>query len=128
MKRWILTLTLLAAPAGFAQQAGGAGGGLFQMLLPLIVIFAIFYFLLILPQSRQEKKRKAMLAALKRGDRVVTTGGLLGIVDKVEEQVVTLRLLPSEVKIKVEKGAIRGVVTPGQNARSTEKKNGGKKG
>ncbi len=121
----IALLTLMWAPAGLAQQAGGAGGGLLGMLLPLIVIFAIFYFLLILPQSRQEKKRKAMLAALKRGDRVVTTGGLLGIVDKVEDQVVTLRLLPSEVKVKVEKGAIRGVLNP---QKGTEKKNGGKKG
>lgn len=99
------------------------------MLFPLIVIFAIFYFLLILPQSRQEKKRKAMLAALKKGDRVVTTGGLIGIIDKVDEQMVTLRLVPSEVKVKVEKGAIRGVLNPTPSgAKGAEKKNGGKKG
>ena len=67
-------------------QAGGAGGGgdLFTSLLPFILIFGIFYMLLIRPQQKKAKQHKETLANLKRGDRIVTGGGIIGRIARVE--------------------------------------------
>jgi preprotein translocase subunit YajC len=74
----------LISPA-YAQTAGGILGslGAAGQFLPLVLIFAVFYFLLIRPQQQKQKDARAMLAALKRGDRVVTGGGILGTVQRV---------------------------------------------
>ena len=70
----------------FAQAAGGAGAGsAFAQFVPLILIFAIMYFLLIRPQQKKVKEHKAMVEALRRGDQVVTQGGILGKVVKVKD-------------------------------------------
>ena len=75
---------MFATPA-YAQAAGGAGGA-FASFVPLILIFAIMYFLLIRPQQKKLKEHQAMVAALRRGDQVVTQGGLIGKVVKVKEE------------------------------------------
>jgi preprotein translocase subunit YajC len=72
---------MLISPA-YAQDAAGMLGGATQF-LPLILIFVVFYFLLIRPQQQKQKDMRRMLAALKRGDRVVTGGGILGTVQRV---------------------------------------------
>ena len=74
---------MLVSPA-FAQDAGGAAAA-FTSFVPLILIFAIMYFLLIRPQQKKVKQHQAMVAALRRGDQVVTQGGLLGKVTRVKE-------------------------------------------
>ena len=74
---------MFVSPA-FAQDAGGAAAA-FTSFIPLILIFAIMYFLLIRPQQRKVKEHQAMVAALRRGDQVVTQGGLLGRVTRVKE-------------------------------------------
>jgi preprotein translocase subunit YajC len=71
----------LISPA-FAQDVSGILGSATQF-APLVLIFAVFYFLLIRPQQQKQKEMRGMLAALKRGDRVVTGGGILGVVQKV---------------------------------------------
>ena len=72
--------------SAFAQSAaGGAGGFSLQGLLPFVLIFIIFYFLLIRPQQKRVKDHKAMVESLKRGDEVITSGGIIGIVDRVME-------------------------------------------
>lgn len=63
-----------------------------QSFLPIIVLFAIFYFLLIRPQQKQQKKRKEMLAALKKGDKVVTIGGIYGTIKELRDTDLTLRI------------------------------------
>ena len=73
---------MFATPA-YAQAAGGAGA--FGSFVPLILIFAIMYFLLIRPQQKKMKEHQAMVAALRRGDRVITQGGIKGKVTKVKE-------------------------------------------
>jgi preprotein translocase subunit YajC len=78
-----------AAYAQGTQPGGGGIGGIFSF-LPLIIIFAIFYFLIFRPQQKQRKETQEMLANLKKGDRVVTRGGLIGTIDKVEEQTVRI--------------------------------------
>ncbi|CAO3355414.1 preprotein translocase subunit YajC [Azospirillum melinis] len=69
----------------YAQTAAPAGGGgdMLVQFAPLILIFVVFYFLLIRPQQKKMKEHKAMLSAIRRGDRVVTGGGIIGIVTKV---------------------------------------------
>lgn len=74
---------MLITPA-YAQAAGGAGGA-FASFVPLILIFAIMYFLLIRPQQKKVKQHQAMVEALRRGDQVVTQGGLIGKVTKVKD-------------------------------------------
>ncbi len=74
---------MLATPA-FAQAAGG-GASAFGSFIPLILIFAIMYFLLIRPQQKKVKEHQAMVTALRRGDQVVTQGGLIGKVTKVKD-------------------------------------------
>jgi preprotein translocase subunit YajC len=68
--------------AAYAQDVGGMLGSAGQF-LPLVLIFIVFYFLLIRPQQQRQKETRSMLAALKRGDRVVTGGGILGTVQRV---------------------------------------------
>lgn len=99
-----------AAPAGPAGLAA-PGGGLLGF-LPLIVIFVVFYFLLIRPQSKRAKEHKAMVAAISKGDEVVTNGGVLGRVADVGESFVTVEVADG-VSIKVQRQAIASLMPKG---------------
>ena len=95
-----------------AQTAGAAAdptGGLMQM-LPLILMFVVLWFLMIRPQMKKAKEHKALLAALAKGDEVVTQGGLVGRVTKVGENYVTLEIAEG-TEVVVQKPAI-GLVLP----------------
>lgn len=110
---------MLISPA-YAQAAapGGAFGGL-ESFLPLILIFVVFYFLLIRPQQKKMKQHREMLSALRRGDRVVTGGGIIGHVVRVDDQDVTVEIADN-VKIKVVRSTIQEVLA------KTEPVKGGK--
>ncbi|MEL6207948.1 MAG: preprotein translocase subunit YajC [Pseudomonadota bacterium] len=87
---------MFATPA-YAQAAGAGGaGGAFIQFLPLILIFAIMYFLLIRPQQKKMKDHQAMVEALRRGDQVVTQGGLIGKVAKVKDD--------NEIEVEISDG------------------------
>ena len=73
--------------------------------LPLIIIFFIFYFLLILPQQRKQKSHQMMLEGLKRGDKVVTIGGIFGKIVNIKGDIVTLEIA-NEVRVEIAKSAI----------------------
>ncbi|MGB0906686.1 MAG: preprotein translocase subunit YajC [Maricaulaceae bacterium] len=91
------------------QASGGAApGGAFVQLLPLIMIGLIFYFLLIRPQNQRMKKHKEMLAAVQRGDEVVTNGGLIGKVTKAGDGELTIDLGEGQ-KVKVVRTMIADV-------------------
>jgi len=90
--------------------AGGGGGGGLGAFLPLIIIFAIFYFLLIRPQQRKAKQHRQVLASLKKGDRVVNSGGLHGVITGLSDDVVTMEISP-KVRVKVTRGSISGVTS-----------------
>ena len=97
-----------AAEQAFAQASGGGLGGSSALLTQLgffAAIFAIFYFLLIRPQQKQKRNREQMLSAVKRGDRVVTTGGLHGTVTGLSEHTVVLRV-SDQVKLEFDRSAI----------------------
>ena len=85
------------------QAVGGSG---LVMFLPLIGIFAVFYVLLIMPQQRKQKKWQEMLSQLKTGDRVVTSGGVRGIIIALRDDYVHLRVAPDNLKIEVARSAI----------------------
>ncbi|HUP66199.1 MAG TPA: preprotein translocase subunit YajC [Thermoanaerobaculia bacterium] len=89
-------------------QSPGAGAMIAQF-LPIAAIVLIFYFLVIAPASRQRKKTEAMLAALKKGDRVLTSGGVYGQVQSVDQDVVWLKIADN-VKIKIAKSAVTTLV------------------
>ena len=88
---------------------GGAGGGGFGAFLPLILMFAIFYFLLIRPQQKKTKQHKEMLAAVRKGDRIVSAGGLHGVITGIAEDVVTMEIAP-KIRVKISRGSIAGIL------------------
>ncbi len=99
---------MLATPA-YAQAAGG--GSAFASFIPLILIFAIMYFLLIRPQQKKAKEHAKMVSELRRGDQVVTSGGLIGKVSKVkDDREIEVELAPN-VKVRVIKSTVAQVLT-----------------
>jgi preprotein translocase subunit YajC len=101
------------ALAGFGAPGGQGGpGAVVTQIVFFAAIFAIFYFLLIRPQQRQRKERERLLSALKRGDRVVTTGGMHGTITGLTEHTVTLRVA-DQVRLEFDRGAIGRVVVEG---------------
>ena len=88
---------------------GAAGGSPLTMLVPFVLIFAVFYFIVILPAKKQQKQKEAMIAALKKGDRVVTTGGIYGSVVAVEDTSLLLKIAEN-TKIRISKSAVAGPV------------------
>jgi preprotein translocase subunit YajC len=96
----------------YAQTAPAAQGmDLFGM-LPLVLMFVLLYFLMIRPQSKRAKEHKSMLAALQKGDEVVTSGGTLGRITKVGEQFVSLEVAQG-VEIQVQKPSITTLLPKG---------------
>jgi len=86
----------------------------FVQMMPLLIIFVIFYLIMILPMRRRQKKHQEMLAALTKGDRVITTGGIYGTIVNVEGDVITLKVAEG-VKIQVARGAIAGLAKDAPN-------------
>ena len=88
--------------------SGGQGGG-FGAFIPLILMFAIFYFLLIRPQQKKAKQHREMLSALKKGDKVVSSGGLHGVITGLTDDIATIEIAP-KVRVKVSRGSIAAAV------------------
>ncbi len=89
-------------------MAQGNPLGAFGGILPLILIMGIFYVLLILPAQKRQKKTAQMLAALKAGDKIITSGGIYGTIVGLEDDAVQLRIA-DQVKVKVARSAIAGL-------------------
>jgi len=92
---------------GTGGEGGGQGGG-FGAFVPLILMFVIFYFLLIRPQQKKQKQHREMIGNLKKGDRVITTGGLYGRITGITDTVVTLEI-SEKVRVKVARGNVAGL-------------------
>ena len=84
--------------------------------LPLIAIFVVFYFLLILPNQRRQKRQQQMLASLKNGDRVITSGGIRGTIVglKEKDESIVLRVPPEQVKLEILRSAVATVERSGE--------------
>lgn len=98
--------------SAYAQAAGEAQPSMMQPFILLLIFFAIFYFIAIRPQMKRQKEHRAMVAAVQRGDEVVTQGGILGRVDDVTDSFVTVEVADG-VKLKVQKFAIAAVLPKG---------------
>ncbi len=115
---------MFATPA-YAQAAGAAAGGGTQAMLlqflPLVALVVLFYFLMIRPQQRRLKQHQAMLTALKRGDQVVLSSGMVGKVVRVEDKEVGLEIATG-VTVKVVKSMISDVRARGEPAPANDAK------
>lgn len=106
----------------YAQAAGGGNAGGLISLLPLVLIFVVFYFLLIRPQQKKMKAHKALIEALRRGDRVVTGGGLMGTVTKVvSDQEVQIEIAEG-VRVRVVRSTIQDVLAKPEPAEKAAEK------
>ena len=104
------------------QAAGGATSSQTLMsVVPFILIIAIFYFFIIRPQNKKQKETQKMIDALKKGDKVVTIGGIHGVVSSTKEKTVILKV-DENVKIEVNRSAIAGVVNETPAFTKSEKK------
>lgn len=100
-----------AAPA--TQAAGPQGaGGLISFIVPMAIIFAIFYFMIILPQKRKDKERKKLIDNVKSGDRVIFSGGMIGTVANVKDNVLLVKIAEN-VKVEIVRGAVLRVLDKG---------------
>jgi len=99
--------------SAYAQASGAASqSDTLLTFLPMIAIFVVFYFLLIRPQQKKQKEARAMLESLEKGNEVVTAGGVLGRVVKLDEQYVTVEVAPN-VQMIVQRGAISQLLPKG---------------
>ncbi|MDR1900418.1 MAG: preprotein translocase subunit YajC [Treponema sp.] len=109
------------------QQTADAGGGsqnFLVTLLPFAAIIAIFYFLIIRPQNKKQKETQKMLSALKKGDRVVTVGGIHGTVQSVREGSVILKI-DDNVKVEFNRNAISSVESAAREEKEEKKEDEG---
>lgn len=100
---------MFVSPA-YAQAVGDSGVGGLGALLPLVLIFVVFYFLLIRPQQKKMKQHKEMLASIRRGDKIVTGGGIIGTVTKVVEGGELTVEIATDVKVKVDRNMVSSVL------------------
>ena len=115
-------------PGTGGQPSGGGGGGA-QLIIFIVGFILIFYFLMLRPQKKQQKERQNMLDNIKKGDRIQTNGGLLGIVTGLDQKELTLRIAP-EVRVKIARAAVAGVLRQSdapapQDAKAEEKAEAG---
>lgn len=113
----------LAIPAAQADVGAGAPNAIVQF-VPFIAIFALMYFLILRPNQKREKERQAMIAALKRGDRVVTSGGILGTVHKIVSNEEVLLEIAEDVRVRVQRGAVSQVLSKTEPVKPSAGKKG----
>ena len=107
---------MFVTPA-FAQAAGAGPGSAIASFLPLVLIFVIMYFLLIRPQQKKQKQHRTMVEALRRGDQVLTQGGIMGKVSKIGEDGIVEVEIAEGVKVKVVKSTIAQVMSKTEPAK-----------
>lgn len=92
-------------PTPTSGSGQGGPAGLFTSLIPLILIFVIFYFLLIRPQQKRAKEHKTMIENLKKGDKIITSGGIYGIIEAVGTNTITVKVAEN-TKVKIGKAYV----------------------
>ena len=104
---------------GQTDGAGGAGG--IAGFLPIIILFAIFYFLLIRPQQKKAKEHREMIANLKKGVRIVTSGGIYGTIQSIDDTTIGLEIA-EKIKIKISRGNVAAVISDVEAVQKEDKK------
>jgi len=116
MNLFYLPLLMGGAPAG--QEVTPAST--FMSFLPLVAIIAIFYFLILRPQNKKQKETQKMISALKKGDRVITIGGVHGVIQSVKESTVIIKV-DENTKMEFNRGAISSVSSQGKEEKDDKK-------
>jgi preprotein translocase subunit YajC len=114
-------LTNIAYAMGTGGAASGQGAAGFTSLIPIILMFVIFYFLLIRPQQKKAKEHREMVGHLKKGDRIVTSGGLHGRITAVGDTTLTLEIA-DRVRVKVARGNVSQVLQSSSSPQVNKKK------
>jgi preprotein translocase subunit YajC len=99
-------------PNVFAQEASSATGSGMMSFLPLIAMFAVLYFIMIRPQIKRQKEHRKMLAAIAKGDEVVTSGGLVGEVVKISDAYIGIEIA-DKVEVTAQKNAVTAILPKG---------------
>ncbi|MBL8673345.1 MAG: preprotein translocase subunit YajC [Rhodospirillales bacterium] len=103
-----------------AQTGGGGGLGGLEQILPLILIFGVFYFLLIRPQQKKMREQRELIASVKRGDRVVTQGGIIGLVTRViGEQELQVEIAEG-VRVRIIKSTVASILARNESVRGAK--------
>ena len=119
MNHALLIVAMGQPPAG--GGSGGGGGSPLQMPVMLLIMVAIFYFMLIRPQQRKDKERRRLLENIKSGDRVVFSGGIIGLVANVKDKTFLIKIAEN-VKVEVSRGAVTQVLAKDEEPVAEEKK------
>lgn len=108
----MMSISNLFISNAYAEGSAAAAGGGFMDFLPLIGLAAVFYFMVLRPQMKRGKEMKIMLAALQKGDEVVTGGGVLGRIVKVGDNYISVEVAEG-INLNIQKGAIQTVLPKG---------------
>jgi len=118
----IATISIAFLLTGCPFLEGGGGGSSPLAFLPFVLIFVFFYFLILRPQQKQGKQRKLMLSELKRGDDIITSGGIYGkILNISEDDVITLEVVKG-MSIRISRSAIAGLQPSAEESKGKEEK------
>ena len=110
----------IAYAMGQGGGAGGAGAGGFSAFVPLILMFVIFYFLLIRPQQKKTKEHRQMVSNLKKGDRIITSGGLHGRITGLSDTTLTVEIA-DKVRVKVARGNVSALAQAAAQSQPAKK-------
>lgn len=111
---------LMGMPQGGGGAPGGGGGQLVTTVITFGLVILIFYFLIIRPQSKRQKDTKRMIADLKKGDKVVTVGGIRGVVQSVRDDTVVIKVAEG-LKLEFSKSAVSSVTTQADDEQESKK-------
>jgi preprotein translocase subunit YajC len=105
-----MNITALFAGEGAATDAQASGGSLLTMLIPLALLALVFYFIIYRPQKKQERETANMRSSIELGDVIVTSGGIIGMVVKVKDDMLLIETSGDRTKIQIQKWAVHSVV------------------
>jgi preprotein translocase subunit YajC len=114
-------ITPAMASSAPVAASGGSGFDPIQ-LLPMVLIFGVMYFLLIRPQQKKAKEHQATIASLRKGDRIVTSGGIIGVVHKVDSETEVTVEIADNVNVRVLRATIANIITKPEPANGRESK------
>ena len=117
-----MNITALFAGEGAATDAQASGGSLLTMLIPLALLALVFYFIIYRPQKKQEKETADMRSSIELGDVIVTTGGIVGMVVKVKNDMILIETSGDRTKIQIQKWAVHSVIEKANEPEAKEVK------
>ena len=113
----MISIAYAMGTGGGAGQGAGPGG----MIIPLVLMFAIMYFLVIRPQNKQKKQHQEMINNLKKGDKILTSGNIYGLITSIDETTITVEIA-DKVRVKMTRNSVNALVNPQPQKTPAEKK------